>query len=65
MPIRKFGVKDACPLCREPLKLIAVRPATALFKRRHLLVCSSANCSHTSRVDPKSVSAKWHAAVNG
>jgi hypothetical protein len=58
-------VKDACPRCREPLKLIAVRPATALFKLRHLLVCSSADCAYTSGIDPKNVSARWHAAVNG
>lgn len=56
-PIPKFDVKNSCPHCHEPLRLVAMRSATALPNRRHLLVCSSPRCSYSSGVDAKNISA--------
>jgi hypothetical protein len=62
-PIPRFDLKNSCPNCHEPLRLVAMRAATALPDRRHLLVCSSANCSYSAGVDTKNITAGLRKAV--
>jgi hypothetical protein len=49
-------VKNICPHCHEPLRLVVVRTSAVLPGRRHLLVCSSPSCTYSSGVDAKNIS---------
>jgi len=55
-PIPRFEVKNSCPNCHEPLRLVTMRTTAALPGRRHLLVCSSPSCTFSAGVDAKNIS---------
>ncbi|HVT25852.1 MAG TPA: hypothetical protein VHD95_14595, partial [Rhizomicrobium sp.] len=54
-PVPRFEIKNSCPHCHEPLRLVTVRTTAALAGRRHLLVCSSPSCTFSSAVDAKNL----------
>ncbi len=54
-PVPRSEVKNSCPCCREPLRLVTMRTTAALPGRRHLLVCSSPSCTYSAGVDGKKI----------
>ncbi|HVP84074.1 MAG TPA: hypothetical protein VMS78_05075 [Rhizomicrobium sp.] len=63
-PVPKFDVRNSCPKCHEPLRLVLMRTTAALPGKRHLLVCSSPSCTYSASVDSKAISDGLRRALN-
>lgn len=63
-PIPRFDIKNTCPHCHAPLRLVVMRSTAALPQRRHLLVCSSSKCTYSSGIDAKNISAGLHKIIS-
>jgi hypothetical protein len=63
-PIPRFDVRNTCPKCHEPLRLVLMRTTAALPGKRHLLVCTSPSCTYSAALDSKTVSEGLRRALN-